>query len=188
VTSRPPHDEHWLDRLALAQTRGQFLKGVLAAAALTLPFARPSLARGAAETRTDGCKVGLTNDPTACRRGCIATSHRRYEAIDSACKAPVATASITGLYGFVYGPLLYVGSAALSSIASVACHNKVLVETRNMQADCGKPDCGGFDPCAAYGPCDTCPAYCNPCPTSPDGYNCCTQPMKDGWTPCCVKK
>jgi hypothetical protein len=181
-------EEHRFDRLArrLArrQTRGQVLKSA-AVAALALPFARAGSAGAARPGRsTDSCRLSLIGGPTACRKGCNYTSHIQYESHMRGCNVLAGSTLVSALAGVFAGPAVLL-QGPTHVLNQIRCQNAALENQQAMQSRCLQPDCPGFDPCASGGPCDSCTAYCSPCANRPDGYNCCSQPPKDGKSPCC---
>jgi hypothetical protein len=158
--------EHWLDRLAVRRTRRQVLQSALAGVAVTMPFVRSTPASAA-------------DDPNACRKGCFYTSFRKRLRAYDRCEKTYGSSLIAGglATGFAFFPM----SAALAagSAANLACLELADLAQKAMQYDCLQPDCPGFDPKGADGPCENCVSSggtCCPDQKQLQGYACCTAP------------
>jgi hypothetical protein len=161
-------DGRWLDELAVRATRGGFLRSLaLAAGGLAFPLARPRHAAAAA------------NDPTACRKGCFFAAHKNALRADDACTANLAQLGL-GVGGFVglwSNPFYGLAAEGTAMIRYASCTERVRLTQKAAQWDCMQPDCPGFDPAAAGGPCDGCQAaggLCCPDQKVVTGYSCCT--------------
>jgi hypothetical protein len=166
--------EHWLDRLAAGVTRRQALRATVAGAVLTLPLARP---------RTAGA-----DDASACRKGCVWTSHQNYNSANFRCS--YGGAGLSGLiYG--YGPAAGLGFFAIPLGAykglreGLRCNDAALLDQKASQATCSQPFCPGFSPYAKGGPCDGVQDNCCPCAASPNGYIPCVYACNDPDHSCC---
>jgi hypothetical protein len=165
---------HWFDRLAIRVTRRQALRATVAGAVVTLPLARPRPARA--------------DDASACRKGCVWTSHQNYDSDYLRCgvRGELVTALIYG-----YGPAVGLGffSIPLSTYkgmrADLRCSDAALLRQKASQARCLEPFCPGFSPYAKGGPCDGVQDNCCPCATSPNGYIPCSYDCKDPSHSCC---
>lgn len=154
---------NWFDRLAVRSTRREAFKAAaLSGAALALPLALADTARAA--------------DPHACQQGCNWTAHQRYLARLEDCHLGAAGLGFStwlgvgGIFSFNLGLLIEKG-------AESDCADRTLITQKAAQFDCMKPDCPGFDPKAAGGPCETCTSAvgsCCPDPMVVGGYSCCT--------------
>ncbi len=167
--------EHWLDRLAVGYTRRQVLaRGALVGAGMALPFLR---ARGA--------RAALADTPTSCQKGCLYTSHRQAADAVAGCRQLAVGVAFTSLAYFpligIAGGLPGVFANELNSYRS--CADRSLLNAKARNWDCLQPNCPGFDPKAAGGPCDTCDANCCADPNVEDGYSCCLQCSQAGG--CC---
>lgn len=165
---------HWFDRLATRVTRRQALRATVAGAALTLPLARP---------RTAGA-----DDPSACKKGCMWTSHQNFCSDSDRCGAR-ADLVIFLIYG--YGPAAGLGffSLPLSSYKGfregLQCNDVALLNQKASQASCKEPFCPGFSPYATGGPCDGVQDNCCPCGASDNGYIPCVYACNDPSHSCC---
>jgi hypothetical protein len=150
--------EHFPNPLAARRTRRQLLRAALAGAALTVP-----LVRGAAPARAAG--------PHDCQKGCLWTADRRFRDRFDYCYGQGVLANTF----FVFLPVL---SAARLQLA-LLCMDRAVLQHKASSFDCSQPNCPGFDPTAAGGPCEDCKksgGICCPDPTQQQGYACCTQP------------
>jgi len=165
--------EHWFDRFAESQTRGQLLKRVLAGAALTLPFVPSAAARAGGTGRSSGCTPGISPDPNACRKGCWYTAHFKSSQAQNRC-----TPASVGHKAISVGLLTaFFSQVALYEVLRYSiCKETALLTLKSDLQTCLEPDCAGFNPCSAGGPCDTCPEICCPDPRSDSGYSCCGGP------------
>lgn len=158
----------WLDELAVRATRGGFLRALaLAAGGLALPLARPRAGTAAA------------GDPAACRKGCFYAAHRRFLGSDAACTANLAQLGLGtgGFVGLWSNPYYGLAVEGVAMIRSVSCTERARLTQKAAQWDCLQPDCPGFDPAAAGGPCDGCQSaggHCCPDQQVVAGYSCCT--------------
>ena len=157
----------WLDELAVRATRGGFLRSLaLAAGGLAFPLARAQTGAAAA-------------DPAACRKGCFYAAHQRFLRTDAACDANltqlgIGTSTFVLLWGNPFYTLAVEGGAM---IRSVSCTERARLTQKAAQWDCMQPDCPGFDPAQAGGPCEGCQAaggHCCPDQQVVPGYSCCT--------------
>jgi hypothetical protein len=173
--------EHWLDRLAAPRTRRQVLQAALAGAALTLPFARPARTHAADQigrTSAGGpCNVGKSQDPHACRQGCLRTSDLATQrSLDACLHTAGGQVALLGYLAPGVGFFLVSGAFLSSSTSAYVCTEVALVRQKAMQYDCLQPNCPGFDPCGKDGPCESCSkigGWCCPDPTTLTGYSCC---------------
>lgn len=155
---------HWLDRLAVSQTRRQLVRSALAGAALTLPFARSAAASGVA-------------DPHACRKGCFYTAQQQYLRASGICDQ---SSGVPILLGNVLYPAFVAPTTALLSLPLLQqylCKEAVALAQKARQYDCLQPDCPGFDPKGPDGPCELCVSSggtCCPDQKQHTGYACCT--------------
>ncbi len=159
--------DRWLDELALRTTRTGFLRAAVAAVGgLALPLGRASLASAA------------PNDPTACRKGCFWTAHRKTRRTLDACDAAGVNLNVTGLGVAAWvNPLYGLAIQGTSFIRWASCKERALLVQKAAQWDCMQPNCPGFDPAAAGGPCDGCTGaggICCPDSAVVSGYSCCT--------------
>jgi len=157
---------HWLDELAVRVTRGGFLRSaVLAAGGLAFPLMRPRDAAAAA------------NDPTACRKGCYFMAHKTAQRELAGCTTSVRAQVGTDLVTLLWlSPLLGFETLALAPSVS-GCQDRVLLAKKAAMYDCLQPNCPGFDPAQAGGPCENCTAaggHCCPDQKVVAGYSCCT--------------
>ena len=166
---------HWLDRLASRYTRRQALKAAAAGAALTtFPLLRAAPA--------------LADDAHACQQGCLWTSHQTAAAGHVRCNL---TGSLAYLLVIGYGPGLGLGYLAFpaSGYAGIAvglsCSDSVNLQQKADNHDCLQPDCPGFDPKGAHGPCEGVTANCCPCGTVLQGYQPCVYDCNDPTHDCC---
>lgn len=177
-----PANETWFDRLTTTVTRRSALKaGLAAAAAFTLPLARPSSAPA------DSIQV----DP--CFAGCSSFGHHQFAAAQRTCMSNFSNAgtflgvgfsTLTGMLFLQAAP----GALAHQLLAvrnEQACYDNALVASKVAQYDCIKPACSGFDPKQPGGPCDTCTNNCCVCPDIPNGYICCFYACDDPDHNCC---
>lgn len=157
-------DGHWFDRLSVAYTRRQGLKAALAAAALTLPFARAERAT-AAHPSSDSCK-----------QGCLWNNYQQYRRRVQACNDASARSGYGGMLQLLYGggvlgSLVTTGS---NGISYTLCRERALTLGKAGAYDCLWPGCPGFDPDGPGGPCEPCTqtpdCKCCPDPSSPIGY------------------
>ena len=160
----PGREDHWLDRLAVRRTRREAVRGALAAAALTLPLG--SSRALAANPNGSG--------PHDCQTGCLFMAHVEANNTMAGCRDAAGFAGGAGL-SFTLLPLL---SALVSSalISDAACQSAALRSQKAKSWDCLQPNCPGFDPNAAGGPCESClqaGGKCCPYAGSPTGYGCC---------------
>jgi hypothetical protein len=155
----------WLDELAVRATRGGFLRSLaLAAGGLAFPLGRPQTGVAAA-------------DPAACRKGCFYAAHQKFLRTDAACEANltqlgIGTATFVLLWGNPFYTLAVEGGAM---IRSVSCTERARLTQKAAQWDCMQPDCPGFDPLRADGPCANCRDGCKCCPD---------QAVQGGYSPC----
>ncbi len=169
-------DGHWLDRLAVAHTRRHAFKTTLAATALTLPLLRARPAAAAVDT-------------SLCSRGCIYTAHRTTNADLSGCADYYGTFGFNGvaeflMFGAYVGAAKGVASASLNS----SCRDRALLQAKyTVELSCDRPNCPGFDPASAYGPCKDCASIngcqCCPDPAAPTGYAYCSSLSNDCCSP-----
>lgn len=172
--------EHWLDRLAERRTRAQVLKGVFAGAAMTLPFAGASPARAASRAE---CDIGTDASPdtilAAYGRGCMLAADQKYAKAFGACTRNLG-ATDAGVVLFV--PLFGFASAAAQTVAAFAlaeaCAEGAVLVRNATKWQCTQQGFGGYSPCQAGGPCDTCfsPNVCCPDLKVVSGFSCCTAP------------
>jgi hypothetical protein len=147
------------------RTRRQALRAALAgAAALTLP-----LGVRAAPARAAG--------PNDCRKGCDWTVDQRFASNWNGCVNTLASTPLL----LLYAPLL----SATQTINALICRDRTILSHKAGHYDCSQPNCPGFDPKAAGGPCDTCRDSCCPCQASVSGYICCIFPCGDPDHNCC---
>jgi hypothetical protein len=170
MSSAPP-DEHWLDRLAVLQTRRQVLRAALAGAALTIiPFTGTRPARAS--------RRGVRAATVDCAKGCEYANHLRTEDALNGCSkgADHGILASTALVLFV-NPFQAIANTALSAAQFSLCQNQALLRQKAANWDCLKPGCPGFDPHdKQYGPCASCDrikAMCCPESAIPSGYQCC---------------
>jgi hypothetical protein len=162
--SAAPGREHWLDRLAVRQSRRQLLRSALAGAVLTVPFASSASAAGVA-------------DPHACRKGCFYTSFQKAGVAFQRC-GDIAGQQFSA-YGFTVA-LAFIPSVAgltLGAGGTLLCRQVAEMQQKAMQYACLQPDCPGFDPKAPGGPCEICQSsggICCPDQNVVSGYSCCT--------------
>ena len=173
--------EHWLDLLAARQTRRDVLRAALAGTALTLPLARPTAIHAANRRRgiaSSPCKLGPSNDPKACQKGCFATSNLRAGRAFARCANQGGLTILSGT--LLLGPMGVFPTLAtwgVGLIGETACQEAALLHQKATQFDCLKPNCPGFDPCGSDGPCEGLPpdVFCCPDQTSWNGYIPCAQ-------------
>jgi hypothetical protein len=169
VSGTAPED-HWLDRLAVLQTRRQVLRTALAGAALTIPFARTRPARASGGSVKEG--------PQACTRGCeYVRQLRTADELGDCYKGQNRNFVVsTALFMFV-SPLNAVLAAGTANIQGRFCVDQALLRQKAAHWDCLQPGCPGFDPRdKQYGPCASCDqvkGMCCPTPTVLSGYTCC---------------
>jgi hypothetical protein len=152
--------EHWLDRLAVRLNRRQALKAA-AASALALPLL--------------GASAAEADDPTACRKGCMVTSHAVFDNETSPCfvrangkmDAAIILAPLT--FGLTISSII---SAPVKSF--INCVDTATLNMKEHQAQCLEPNCPGFNPKGHLGPCETCTGNCCPDQNTESGYYCCT--------------
>ncbi len=159
--------EHWFDRLAAGHhTRRQALGAAIAgAAALTLPFLRPALARADAGTCTKGCLYTIHYDGVAA-----------FTACDKQSAFSDSEAFTTGYLAAGVGLLAFAAAAYQDKRGAarvLACRESVVLNAKARGYDCLQPNCPGFVPTQPGGPCETCHSQCCLDPRSADGYNCC---------------
>ena len=165
---------HWFDRLATGVTRRQAFRATAAGAALTLPFARPRTARA--------------DDASACRKGCVWTSHQNYDSAKTRC---ALRANLVQLLIVGYGPTVGLGFFSIPVGAykglreGLRCVDVALLNQKASQARCLEPFCPGFSPYAKGGPCDGVQDNCCPCPSSDNGYIPCIYACNDTNHSCC---
>jgi hypothetical protein len=160
--------QHWFDRLAVRTTRRGALKvAALAGAGLALPLSRAETAKAA--------------DPHACQQGCNWAAHQRYSSNTNRCDVATGLTSggASGLFGFTPGLSFLIIPAAIRAALAAGdrCYDTALVSEKAAMFDCLQPNCPGFDPKAAGGPCETCTSdvgSCCPDPLVVQGYSCCT--------------
>jgi hypothetical protein len=164
-------EEHWLDRLAVLQTRRQVLRAALAGAALTIPFAR---------TRPAGASGRSLKAPSPdCERGCRFSNQLRYGDALAGCwkgleRGVLTTSAVTLYLNPLYG--MAVGGVAFGTAAY--CTNQAILRQKAGAWDCEQPGCPGFDPHdKQYGPCASCDQV--------KGMCCVTQTVLSGYT-CCI--
>ncbi len=160
VGAAPDAPEHWLDRLAVRLNRRQALKAA-AASALALPLL--------------GASAAEADDPTACRKGCMVTSHAVFDNETAPCfvrangkmDAAIILAPLT--FGLTISSII---SAPIESFMN--CVDTATLNMKNHQAQCLEPNCPGFNPTGHLGPCETCKGNCCPDQNTETGYYCCT--------------
>jgi hypothetical protein len=149
------HAEHWLDLLAVRQSRGRLLKTVLAGAALTLPLA-PQARSDTARTETN------------CLQPCEWTRAQRFNRRMDGCFNNYAASAGAGSLFFAL-PAIKV--AALSVLA---CTELTILRNKAAAWDCHQPGCSGFDPKDSGGPCEGNNGPCCPCSGCDSGFMPCT--------------
>jgi hypothetical protein len=166
-----PTHEHWFDRLAAApRTRRQVLQAALAGAVLTLPFARTAHAR-------------IADDPHACQKGCLYTSHAQLDRRLDACISNLGQAWTLAGY-LAAGGFMAMGTGVFSGgLSGYVCSEVALLRHKSTQYDCLQSNCPGFDPRGKDGPCAHCPPNARCCynPKDATGYGCCD-------SECCTKE
>lgn len=159
-------DGYWLDELAVRATRGRFLRTTIAAVGgLVFPLVRAHPATSAA------------NDPTACRKGCFYMAHRTADRTLQACRTSVRQQALPDLLATLWVSPFLGGAMLLAEPSHEDCADRTLLVQKATLWDCMQPDCPGFDPAAAGGPCDGCQAaggHCCPDQAVVSGYSCCT--------------
>jgi hypothetical protein len=141
---------HWLDRLAVRINRRQALKAA-AASALALPLL--------------GASAAEADDPTACRKGCMVTSHAVFDNETAPC---FVRANGKMDAAIILAPLTF--GLTISSIISAPVKSFMnCVDTATLE-----PNCPGFNPTGPLGPCETCKGNCCPDQNTETGYYCCT--------------
>ena len=166
-------ERNWIDRIAVRLSRRQALKGAIAGAA-TMSLLRPLTARA--------------EDPHACLKGCLWTSH---QAANSAALHCIAGGEATAFLYLGYGPAIGLGFFAAPLAGYEAgkdldrCTGRVNLTEKKQQSQCRQPGCPGFDPSRAGGPCENRAAANGTCcvfPNTETGYFCCT--IVEGKSPC----
>ena len=152
--------DHWFDRLSARHTRRQALMAA-AAGALALPLLRPVAARA--------------DDPQACMKGCMWTSHRVYDIETSPCfiRANGKLDAAVTLFPFTFG-LTFTSIFTAPAKTFINCVDTAVLHMKQHQAQCQQPGCPGFNPQGKGGPCDTCSGSCCPYQAVDEGYYCCT--------------
>lgn len=165
----PSSAEHWLDRLSAPRTRRQVLKAALAGASLTLPL---NLVRS-----TPAHAAG----PSDCQVGCVYTANRKFQAARADCVNGYLSHTATAL--LLFSPVLLLSR----EVGKTACLDTAILANKARGYDCYQPNCPGFDPKGAYGPCEHAPkdSHCCACPNNPIGYIPCYAPCDDVDHSCC---
>ncbi len=172
--------DHWVDRLAVSLTRRQVVRGGLAAAgaAAAFPLLRVPPARAVA------------GDP--CFNPCRFQGITQHASEVGQCLVKHSSAKLgefTGLKEASYGPaLLGVVSPLLQQfLAAQECRDTADMKSKAYAWNCTQPNCGGWDPKAPGGPCESCTQYCCPCAAVAitQGYICCAFPCDDPSHDCC---
>jgi hypothetical protein len=171
---------HWFDRLTARATRRTALKaGVVAAAALVMPFKWPSAA--SADIHTEDCFWG-----------CRWFEHKQFGVAKANCAS--LDTNLKTNQGFSLAASIIVLPAGVianvvGQLASInayhSCLDTAITNAKVASFDCYGPDCGGFDPKQAGGPCDSCTENCCVCPDIPSGYICCFYSCDDENHNCC---
>jgi hypothetical protein len=164
---------HWLDRLAVATTRRQGFKVVLAAALGTVPLLRSREARAAAQQCTQPCFYSAQ----------VEASHR-----NNLCDAQLAANGIATATSLFTNPILASASLVKLTADRLGCINDGYEVAKAAQFTCLQPDCGGWqpDPDILCPGCKPAGGKCCPAPSSSSGsgYLCCANchPSGDGCT------
>jgi hypothetical protein len=151
--------------MRLQGTRRQALRAAFAGVVgLTLPVALRTAPAAAA-------------GPADCRKGCgVAVGTHYHQALD-ACRIGDVSAGVL----LLLNPFVGLASVNLNTL----CFDLATLRAKAASFDCFQPNCPGFDPRAAGGPCDGCNDFCCTCQASDTGYICCVFPCDDANHNCC---
>jgi len=175
--------EHWFDRLAEQQTRGRFLRAVLAAAAVTLPLAR-GLSAFAAASRSFGCPgqldtTELNKNPYAWESACKYDATERFHATVAACTGQFGHSSATAaaVLGLIakYAPFILPGEAQ-NLVHLQQCVDGAQATRFQKYHSCALPDAPGFNPCMKGSVCEFCTGICCASSACKGGFCCCPGP------------
>jgi hypothetical protein len=124
---------------------------------------------------------------TACRKGCLWSAGKDYRSRAAGCEAIRAEAEYTmlaiGIFPWLAVSLSSAFFAAGLRYASCVDHN--VLQAKAAGYDCLQPNCAGFNPRKAGGPCDGCQVKCCTCQASDNGYICCIFECDDASHSCC---
>ncbi len=166
-------ERNWFDRIAVRLTRRQALKGALAGTA-TISLLRPRTAHA--------------EDPHACLKGCLWTSHQTANRTTLGClEGGYATEFLYLGYGPAIGLAFFAAPLAGYETGKYLneCVGRAMLTEKKQQDRCREPGCPGFSPSQPGGPCENCAGANGTCcvyPNTETGYYCCT--MVQGKSPC----